>query len=117
MANPENLKPFVPGDPRRINKPKGAKSMSTWLRLMLNKRVEVEDPFTKKSVKMPLSQLVSLSLIKKASSGNVPAITEIMDRLEGKVASPAVRNINLNGTPDDPNFRDEFFGVKPKADK
>lgn len=32
----DNLKPFVKGDPRRINKPKGARHISTWIQEMMN---------------------------------------------------------------------------------
>lgn len=31
-----NLKPFVKGDPRRINKPKGSKHLATWIQELMN---------------------------------------------------------------------------------
>jgi len=74
------------GNPK--GKPKGATSIVTELRRFMDKKMVVNDPVTGQPTKMKIGRLLAMSLIKSASKGNVPAITEIMNRLDGKVSQP-----------------------------
>lgn len=86
MPNPENLEgQGFHTDPDRINKegrPKGSKNLSTILREMLNEEVEVSIDGRKE--KRTFQDVIIRKLIKKANDGDMRAIQEIFDRIEGK---------------------------------
>jgi len=89
MANkPENLKPFVKGDPRRINKPKGARSFKT---IFEEAAREVANDL--KLGKKP--NAIQLEIIKRGIKeglqGNYNFYRDTFDRLYGK----AKENISL----------------------
>lgn len=98
MPNPENLIPFVKGDPRRINKPKGATSVVADLRRLMEKKMPITDPVTGKPIKTKISKIVAMKLIKNAINGDIRAIQEVMERIDGKTPS----NMNIGGQPNNP---------------
>jgi len=114
MANPENLKPFTKGDPRRINKPKGAISMTTILKQLTRKRMIVKDFIEGKSRRMTVGEIVMLSLLSKAMKGDVGAIREINERMDGKVPQP-VEMGNLDGSNFEPPVLQNVFVASPDA--
>lgn len=83
--NPENLKPFKKGDDARRNmegRPKGSRSLSTILREMLDESIEVIE--NGKKTKKQFKDVLIRKLLKKANDGDMRAIQEIFDRVEGK---------------------------------
>lgn len=72
--------------------PKGTKHLSTYLKLALN------DTMTYKGLKRPISEVIILELIAKAVNNKsaktqLMAISEILDRTEGKAIA---KNLNIN---------------------
>lgn len=68
MANEENLKPFVKGDPRRINKPKGAIHLSTHIQNALNDpdfELKLKDGSILKE--MPIKAIIKTAIAKSVS--------------------------------------------------
>lgn len=86
MPNPENIEgQGFHTDPDRINKagrPKGSKNLSTILREMLDEEVDVV--IDNKKERRSFQEVIVRKLIKKANDGDMRAITEIFDRIEGK---------------------------------
>jgi hypothetical protein len=78
----KNLKPFpkgVSGNPS--GRPKGTKIVSEMLVELL------ENEFQGKGYnRKQLAEVVARALVKKAGKGDVKAIKELLDRVEGKVA-------------------------------
>ena len=97
VANPENLKPFVKGDPRRINKPKGAVHISTEIKKILGYSLKASD-IDGVEKKMPIGRLVALAAIKQALKGDLRGIEILLERMEGKVPS----EMKLGGMDDNP---------------
>lgn len=90
-VNTENLKPFQPGESGNPSgRPLGTRNLSTILKEMLEQDVEVNGE------KMPFKDSIIKKLIKKANDGNLRAIQEIFDRVEGK----AKQEIKVDGIPD-----------------
>jgi len=90
MPKPENVEPyqFQPGQSGNPKgKPKGARSMSTILRELLETTIEVDGE------KIPYSEAIIKKLIKRADKGNLIAIREIFDRMEGKAKQEVQMNI------------------------
>jgi hypothetical protein len=86
MPNPENLEgQGFHTDPNRINKegrPKGTKNLSTILKAMLEEDVEVV--IDGKKERRQFQEVIIRKLLKKANDGDLRAIMEIFDRVEGK---------------------------------
>jgi hypothetical protein len=87
MPNPENIEPhkFEPGESGNPNgRPKGSRNLSTILKEMLKEEIEVknEDGTVEKK---QLQDVIVRKLITQATNkGNLRAIQEIFDRVEGK---------------------------------
>lgn len=99
MANIQNLKPFKPGQSGNPKgRVKGGKTVSTRLAAFLNAKYESKNPFTGEREKLEVADWLALSLIKNAltSKTPVPALKEILERMEGKVAHLINQNTNLN---------------------
>lgn len=73
MPNPQNLKPFVKNDPRRINKPKGSKHVSTWVNELLNdENFTVKNfEFSGKDYKGAPLKAITITAIHQALAGDV----------------------------------------------
>jgi len=82
MPNPENIEPHkykegVSGNPN--GRPKGSRNLSTILRELLDEEIELSDGEKKK-----YKEVIIRKLITKANDGDLRAITEIFDRVDGK---------------------------------
>jgi nitrogenase molybdenum-iron protein alpha/beta subunit len=96
MANEQNLKPFQKGNPGG-GRPKGSVSLVKLLEKLLDKKIDVTDPFAKKiidpvtgkeikpKVEKKVAEAVVLRLLMKALNGDMPAIKEVLERIDGKV--------------------------------
>ena len=86
MPNQENIAgQGFHTNPERINKagrPKGSRSLGTILREMLEAPIEVV--VEGKKEKRQMQEVIIRKLLKEATDGNIRAITEIFDRVEGK---------------------------------
>lgn len=104
MPNPENLEgQGFHTDPNRINKegrPKGAKNLSTILKAMLEEDVEVV--IDGKKERRQFQEVIIRKLLKKANDGDLRAIIEIFDRVEGK----AKQEVKVEGQIIKIRFRD-----------
>lgn len=88
MPNPENLRP-KPWKPGQSGNPKGrspgGKNVTTYLREFLDKKIDApKSPLTPEGGKMPAGQLVALRLMALALKGDLRAIMQLQDRVEGK---------------------------------
>ncbi|MCH9739496.1 MAG: hypothetical protein K0U38_01455 [Epsilonproteobacteria bacterium] len=79
MGKPQD---FKPGDPR-INRKGRPPVPWTWSGLLrdLGDKEEIDEKTGKKK---PIKQLIAEALTKEAKKGNVPAIKEYGDRIDGK---------------------------------
>ncbi len=77
------------GNPK--GRPKGARSMTTILREMLE--TEIETDVDGEKVKMQFQDAIIRKLLQKASKGEIKAITEIFDRIEGKAKQELTMNV------------------------
>lgn len=82
-----NLTPFKKGNPGG-GRPKGSISIVKIVERMLNQVIKVTDPFTGIKEKKKAVEAVSATLLAKAISGDIPAIKELLDRIDGKVTQP-----------------------------
>jgi hypothetical protein len=64
---------------------KGSVSLVYVLKKLLKKEIDIKDPFTKAASKAQLREAVALALVTKALKGDVSAIKEIIERVDGKV--------------------------------
>lgn len=87
MANPNakpppehQFKPGQSGNPK--GRPVGARGLSTILREMLEEEIDVNIDGTKQ--RKQFGDVIIRKLLKKANDGDIRAITEIFDRVEGK---------------------------------
>lgn len=104
MANEENLIPFKPGQSGNpAGRPKGSKNLSTNLREMLEVEIDTLDPVKKIQVKKKIGDVLNLKLIQSALQGNLSALKEIYDRIEGK----AKEHVEIE-TPGDQKITVEF---------
>jgi len=83
------------GNPK--GKPKGTRNFKTILNEYLDKNVDFKDPVEKRKVKKSLREVVALSLLSKAVKGDLNAISQVMDRVDGK---PVQVNKNENSFTD-----------------
>jgi len=100
MPNPENLKePWKAGDPspNPSGKPKGTKNLSTILKAMLEEDVEVV--IDGKKERRQFQEVIIRKLLKKANDGEIRAITEIFDRIEGKANQLIDLDLTTGGKP------------------
>lgn len=89
------FKPGQSGNP--AGKKKGTKNLSTILRELVECEMDVIDPFTKKTEKKKVSEILMLKLVKKGMNDeDLASIKEIFDRLEGKAA----QRIDFGGSED-----------------
>ena len=101
MPNPENLEgQGFHTDPNRINKegrPKGAKNLSTILKAMLEEDVDVV--IDNKKERRQFQEVIIRKLLKKANDGDLRAIIEIFDRVEGKANQLIDLDLTTGGKP------------------
>lgn len=88
MPNPENVIPhkFKKGQSGNPSgKPRGTRSFKCILRDLLEKKIDINDPFTKRKVKLKAQEVIMLKLVGEAMKGNLGAIRDIVERIDGKV--------------------------------
>lgn len=85
MPNPENLMP--PWKPGESGNPKGLPKGTKWLKTRLRELLEHGG----------LGDKVLEALIKKAQKGDVLAIREILDRIDGKVSQEVEQKTEHTG--------------------
>lgn len=68
-------------------RPKGTVNVTDALRRVIERDFESVDPFSKEKAVAPVRDWVAISLLGKALKGDVAAIREVMDRLDGKALS------------------------------
>lgn len=104
----ENLKKYefkkgVSGNPN--GRPKGSLSLSTILRVVLESEHKRKDKNTGEVITKIGSAWVAESLFKKATNGDVAAIREVFDRVDGKV----VNTVDIGNKNDLPfRFQDKY---------
>lgn len=111
----KNLVPCKPGNSTNWKgRPKGSKNLSTLLKQYLETKTLITvNPLNQKTTKgLKTKDVIALQLLAKAARGDLRAITEVLDRVDGKSIQSTV---NLNGSADDEKFRDEFFGLNKKT--
>jgi hypothetical protein len=120
MPNPENIEKHKfekgkSGNPE--GRPKGSKNLSTILREMLNEEVEVI--VDGKRERKKFQDIIIRKLIKKANSGNLRAIREIFDRVEGKARQFIETNITAMPKPEaqSPDRNELLKEVQAKLDE
>jgi hypothetical protein len=91
----ENLKPFEEGNPGG-GRPKGFIPLVTIIERVLKQQIELDDPITKTRSKKELQEWVVLALITKAMKGDVSAIKELLERIDGKVVQKNDVNIRTH---------------------
>jgi len=90
-----NLIPYTKGSPRSKlgGRPKGRKSLTVILQKLLNEKFKTKNPFTHNEELKEFSEWMNLILVAKALKGDLRAIQEIWDRIEGK----ATQSIEMSG--------------------
>lgn len=83
----KNLKPIKPGEVRNPNGyEKGRKQNRTLLKKFLKLKSKVRNPQTKKLEFFTKEEQIFIAWMEQATTGNMIAIKEYLDRTEGKVA-------------------------------
>lgn len=85
MPNPENIEPYKMKPGETLNpagRPKGSRNLSTILKEMLDEEIEVNIDGIKS--RKQFKEVIIRKLLKKANEGDLRAIQEIFDRVEGK---------------------------------
>lgn len=100
----------------RPNNPQGEREMREALRLELHADVLVPDPSkpprkngSPRQMRVKKFRLVQRALVNKAIRGDVPAIKEINERMDGRVVQ------QVSGVPDAPPIKHEHSGPKGGA--
>ncbi len=65
-------------------RPKGSRNITSNLKELLEIELDTEDPVTGVTIKASSSQIINSRLIRSALDGDVKAIKEIYDRIEGR---------------------------------
>lgn len=97
-GNPHPTRSFTKNDPRRINKPKGAISISTAMRNLLSVETPAVDIEGAKK-KLTIAEQLAVAVYKKALQGDAKHAEMILERMEGKVVQPIenTNRIDLSG--------------------
>ncbi len=94
--NEQNLIPFKKGQSGNPKgRPKGAKSMTTRLKRILNRKIKYQNPITEVEEEDKIINHLVDVLISKALSGEDKALLEILNRIDGKVKEEIEVNKNL----------------------
>jgi hypothetical protein len=93
LANIEPHK-FKPGNPGG-GRPKGSVSIVKVIERMLDQEISVKDPLSGNKEKKKVIEAVATALLVKGINGDVSAIKELLDRVDGKVVQKT-ENVNVN---------------------
>jgi Family of unknown function (DUF5681) len=92
MPNPQNIIPPKKGEVRNPNgRPKGSLNSKTVLQKYLALTEKVKNPVTGEFENMNQLEIMMLSVIKNGRKGDLRAVRELLDRLEGK----AQQNVDM----------------------
>ncbi len=81
----DNLKPFEKGHEPMGGRPKGSVSIVNLLEKALRKEVTHKDPVTKELCSKEMQEWIALKLMVKAFNGDMAAIKEVLERVDGRV--------------------------------
>jgi len=105
MAFPHDGKKMKKGETLNPNgRPKGVRNLSTVLREMLLTEVTTIDQEGNKTVE-EFQDTIIRKLLTEANKGNIQAIKEVFDRIEGK----AKQDVKLSGTVETDNKHEVIF--------
>ena len=117
MSNPnpktDHLIPFKKG---QSGNPKGAakgKTLSTILRMMLDREMSITDPIDKTTGKRTIKEILNLQLIAKAIKGDLYAMKEIYNRIEGMPK----QEVDYKDMTDDPLMKESIPALKARLQK
>lgn len=81
----DNLIPAKKGEVRNPKgKPKGTKNFKTIIEEFLSVETDAMNPMSGKLEKLSVGQQIVIALLTKAKKGDVSAIKELLDRIDGK---------------------------------
>lgn len=109
-AIPHRFKPGESGNPK--GRPKGSKNISTQMKKILFQRIKYNDPLTGKRRMRSIADHIALALVGEALKGNVQAVRQIQERLEGKVEQPH----KFNGAMEHSHFIGEIIRKSKEVD-
>lgn len=89
---------FKKGHKPTGHRPKGSISITDALRRTMERDFTQKDPITGNQVTMQVRDWIGIAITGKAMKGDISAIREILDRLEGKTATP----VELTGKDGEP---------------
>lgn len=83
----ENLKSYTKGNTCSVGKgrPKNLANLSTTLKRLIDNEIDLKNPLTYIKERRTVGEWINLALIAKAIKGNVPAIQQVYDRVEGRI--------------------------------
>ena len=77
-------------------KKKGSFSMVTIMKKLLERKVDFPDPLTKQPSKKRIAEIIIYKLVYKAMhEGDMRAIKEILERIDGKVMQPVENELSV----------------------
>lgn len=97
----KNLVPFEKGHEKLGGRKKGTLNMTTRLRNYLETSLTRMNLGTHKAEKKKVGDWIILALTYQAMKGNVPAIGEIFDRIDGKVPNKVEGKMDMDLTIDE----------------
>lgn len=83
LQNLTHWKPGQSGNPK--GKIPGTRPFKIILRQFLEKNIDMKDPFTKEMAQFTAKEAVAMKLIGEAMRGNIMAIKEIRDMVDGPI--------------------------------
>lgn len=66
-------------------RPRGSVPLATILKRLLEQKIDLKDPITKEQTKKEIQEALMLSLVGRGLKGDITAIKEIFERIDGKV--------------------------------
>lgn len=100
-----NLRPFQPGQSGNPGGKRKGPNVTDWMRKHLDQKVPDTPQFVSVIASLGLkngctfAEFIARSLIINAAKGNSTAITEVMERLEGKIMLPVGHGANPDAGP------------------
>ena len=114
MANEENLKPFGKGNNANPNgRPKGSKNRATVARKYLDLISKQKNGLTGEVEELSQEEVITLSMLTKASKGDVNAYKAVMDSAFGQPKQTTDTNLSVSDFDVKDLFRIDSF--KPEV--
>ncbi|MGD0572286.1 MAG: DUF5681 domain-containing protein [Sedimentisphaerales bacterium] len=110
----EDLIPYKPGETGNPHgRPKGSKGIAATLRKYLKAKINFQNPITKKEGRMSAHDIMAIRLIVSGMSGNLKAIGQIYDRLEGRPKQAVDETVSMSDS-DEPKLIKWCLPVPPE---